>query len=129
MSEFYDAIYEDGVFKPVAPLSLPEHTPVRVEVAAPADSSAGSSTGPPEEDAETLAKRKESLQQLWAELDRFQPPKESYEVDAACLEERQAAWKNLLKDLRADPKALGPNDGWSAIDHDDLLYGQKSGPT
>ena len=32
-----DAIYEDGVIKPLKPLSLPEHTPIRVEVT-PADS-------------------------------------------------------------------------------------------
>jgi predicted DNA-binding antitoxin AbrB/MazE fold protein len=37
MTSTVHAIYENGVFRPVGPVSLPENTPVELEVRIPAD--------------------------------------------------------------------------------------------
>ena len=41
---------------------------------------------------------------------------------------RRANWEKLFKDMKADPDCLGPADGWSGADHDEILYGGPNGP-
>jgi len=56
------AIYEDGVFKPTGPVSLPERTEVRISLPA-------SETALPVDDAEAAAKRKAALRELFDKIE------------------------------------------------------------
>lgn len=83
MSQQFHAIYENGVFRPLTPVSLPEQTEVRVvvDVSKPVDSEAKA-------ESQRLARKK-----LFAALDQLPQHRN--------------------------------NDGWSAKDHDEILYGWK----
>lgn len=59
----FDAIYEQGVIKPLAPLDLPENVQFRVIVAA----------SPASDDGTEVARQKAALQSLWDEIDRLPP--------------------------------------------------------
>lgn len=59
MSQPIDAIYEDGVFKPLSPPDLPEKTPVKVIAAQVSE----------ESDDEVATRQKTALEKLWAEID------------------------------------------------------------
>lgn len=85
MDETFEAIYENGVFRPLTPPSLPEQTRVQVTVAPPA-----------RDDPEAVAKQKE-------------------------------AWRELFQQIDADPSASETEDGWSAANHDEVLYGDPDG--
>jgi predicted DNA-binding antitoxin AbrB/MazE fold protein len=81
MSQQIDAIYDDGVFKPLVPLSLPDKAHVTLTVDAPTES----------KPADKLAAQKAASRACWQELDKL-------------------------------PQHHN-NDGWSARQHDELLYG------
>jgi predicted DNA-binding antitoxin AbrB/MazE fold protein len=59
----FDAVYEQGVIKPLSPLDLPENVQFRVVVASP--------LAPDDETA--VARQKAALQLLWDEIDRLPP--------------------------------------------------------
>jgi len=80
MSQHIDAIFENGVLKPLEPLHLPDQTRVKVSVEKAEVS----------ESKEKAQAQKAALQGLWREID-------------ASLQ-------------------TSNNDGWSAAQHDDLLY-------
>lgn len=61
MSQQIDAIYDDGVLRPLVPLSLPDKTHVKLTVEAPSEP----------ESAEKLASQKAALLKLWHELDKM----------------------------------------------------------
>jgi predicted DNA-binding antitoxin AbrB/MazE fold protein len=81
MSEQIDAIYDDGVLKPLVPLALPDKTRVKLTVESESAPVA----------AEKLANQKAALEKLWQEIDEHSQRQNS--------------------------------DGWSARQHDELLYG------
>jgi predicted DNA-binding antitoxin AbrB/MazE fold protein len=83
MSQQIDAIYDNGVLKPLVPLSLPDQTRVKLTV----------ETSSPAEPNDKLAAQKAALRELWEEIDKL-------------------------------PQTRN-NDGWSARQHDELLYGGK----
>lgn len=58
------AIYEDGVFKPVGPVSLPEKAEVRVVLP-----SAPQEDKPPIDPATEVVDQRAVLEKLWADLD------------------------------------------------------------
>jgi predicted DNA-binding antitoxin AbrB/MazE fold protein len=60
MSQYIDAIYDNGVFKPLAPLSLPDQARVKLTVDTPSTIEA----------EEKIAVQKAALQKRWHELDR-----------------------------------------------------------
>ena len=41
---------------------------------------------------------------------------------------QQAAWRDLFARMEADPDCKGPDDGWDAANHDEILYGGPNGP-
>ncbi len=84
MSQHIDAIFENGVLKPLEPLHLPDQSRVKVTVE---DATATKS-------AEKVKAQQAALQDLWCELD-------------------------------ASPQTNN-NDGWSAAQHDDLLYDREA---
>jgi predicted DNA-binding antitoxin AbrB/MazE fold protein len=92
--------YEGGVFKPQQPVSLPEATAVDVTVHPSAESPLVSSS-------------KAAL-----------PPAE----DPGKVAQRRAAWAELFARIEADPACQSDGDGWSAADHDAVLYGGPDGP-
>jgi predicted DNA-binding antitoxin AbrB/MazE fold protein len=57
-----DAIYDNGVLKPLEPLALPDHTRVKLTIASEADVIDASAT---------LAKQKAALRELWEEIDNL----------------------------------------------------------
>jgi len=59
MSQQIDAIYDNGVLKPLVPLALPDKARVRLTVEAE----------PTYDSAEIIARQKAVLQQLWREID------------------------------------------------------------
>jgi predicted DNA-binding antitoxin AbrB/MazE fold protein len=61
MSQQIDAIYDNGVFRPLMPLALPDKSHVKLTVDAPAAS----------EPADKLAAQKAALRALWQELDKL----------------------------------------------------------
>ena len=61
MSQQIDAIFDGGVFKPLAPMSLPDRTRVKLTVDA--------ASIPESEDK--IASQKAALVQLWDELDKL----------------------------------------------------------
>jgi predicted DNA-binding antitoxin AbrB/MazE fold protein len=61
MSQQIDAIYDNGVFKPLVPLSLPDKSQVKLTIDAPAESAP----------ADKLAAQKAALRALWQELDKL----------------------------------------------------------
>lgn len=78
-----DAIYDNGVLKPLEPLALPDQARVKLTVDAE-----------PENDrADKLAKQKAALREMWEAIDKLPQHKN--------------------------------NDGWSARQHDEVLYGWK----
>lgn len=83
MSQQYNAIYENGVFRPLTPVSLPERTEVQIVV----------QQGTVDESPEVIEKQRAALEELFRK------------VDALSKHEN--------------------NDGWSAKDHDEVLYGWK----
>lgn len=113
MSITVEAIYEDGVLKPVQPLPLQEHEAVRVTVE-PAQQSL----------AEQIAARARALPQ--ETLDRLP-------VDGAAQHDQQRSplpiWERiaaLTADAPADELEKPPTDG--AAQHDHYLYGVAKGP-
>lgn len=61
MSQHIDAIYDNGVFKPLTPLSLPDQARVKLTVDAALTNEA----------EERIAVQKATLQQRWRELDQL----------------------------------------------------------
>ncbi len=84
MSQHFDAIFENGVLKPLEPLHLPEQSRVRVTV----EKAEGSE------------------------------PAEKAPI-------QQAALQDLLREIDATPQKNNA-DGWSASQHDDLLYDREA---
>jgi len=80
MSQHIDAIFENGVLRPLEPLHLPDQTHVKVLVEKAEASESG----------EKNRSQQVALQDLWRELDAATQTKN--------------------------------DDGWSAAQHDDLLY-------
>ena len=56
-----DAIYDNGVLRPMVPLTLPDQSRVKLTVEEPAATV----------DSETLARQKAALESLWRELDKI----------------------------------------------------------
>ena len=81
MTQHIDAIYDNGVLKPLEPLALPDQARVKLTVDAE----------PVTEPADKRAKQKAALRKLWEEIDKLPQHKN--------------------------------NDGWSARQHDEVLYG------
>jgi len=81
MSQQFDAIYENGILRPLVPLAIPEQARVTITVNAQVN------TGP----ASTLSRQNAALAALWADVDHL--------------------------------PQIENNDGWSVLQHDDLLYG------
>lgn len=83
MLHYMDAIYEDGVFRPILPVELAEKARVRLIVQdAPADA----------DEAEIAALQRKAMEELDAELEHI--------PDGS------------------------PDDGFTAADHDRVLYGR-----
>jgi predicted DNA-binding antitoxin AbrB/MazE fold protein len=61
MTYHIDAIYDNGVLKPLEPLILPDQSRVKVTVEA---------TEAPAAAPDVLAKQQAALQSMWSELDR-----------------------------------------------------------
>jgi predicted DNA-binding antitoxin AbrB/MazE fold protein len=61
MSQHIDAIYDNGMLRPLAPLVLPDQTRVKLTVEAEQ----------PSEDAEKLAKQKAALEAMFQEIDKL----------------------------------------------------------
>jgi predicted DNA-binding antitoxin AbrB/MazE fold protein len=61
MSQQIDAIYDNGVFRPLVPISIPDKAHVRLTVDAPAES----------KPADKLAAQKAALRALWQEIDKL----------------------------------------------------------
>jgi predicted DNA-binding antitoxin AbrB/MazE fold protein len=55
MTQLIDAIYENGVLRPLSPLALPEHARVRLSVDGPAD----------DERTEWLGQSDRALMKVW----------------------------------------------------------------
>jgi predicted DNA-binding antitoxin AbrB/MazE fold protein len=83
MIHHIDAIYDNGVLRPLEPLALPDQSRVKLTVDAEQKT----------KESDKLAKQKAALRKSWAELDKV-PQHEN-------------------------------NDGWSARQHDEVLYGWK----
>lgn len=83
MIQHIDAIYENGVLKPLEPLALPDQTHVKITVDAEQET----------KESDKLAKQKAALREMWEEIDKLPQHKN--------------------------------NDGWSARQHDEVLYGWK----
>lgn len=81
MSQPVEVIYENGVLRPLQPLTLSEHARVHVVILPAGENGAASK-----------------------------------------IEDQKAAWRELWEELSAVPQAEN-NDGWSAKDADDVLYG------
>jgi predicted DNA-binding antitoxin AbrB/MazE fold protein len=61
MSQQIDAIYDNGMLRPLAPLALPDQTRVKLTVEAEQ----------PTEDEERLAKQKAALEAMFREIDKL----------------------------------------------------------
>jgi predicted DNA-binding antitoxin AbrB/MazE fold protein len=61
MSQQIDAIFDNGVFRPLVPISIPDKAHVRLTVDAPAESAP----------ADKLAAQKAALRALWQEIDKL----------------------------------------------------------
>ncbi len=61
MSYQVDAIYDNGILKPLAPLSLPDQARVTLTISAPASPDAG----------EKITSQKAALQRIWEEVDKL----------------------------------------------------------
>ena len=70
ITQTIEAIYEDGVLKPLQPLDLPEHQPVSITIHGP--------SGETSEDA----------QKLWEQVYAGLTPEEIAEVEAIALDRR-----------------------------------------
>ncbi len=72
MSQHIDAIYDNGVLRPLEPLSLPDQTRVKLtldaELRAP---TSGSQSESDEEDADVLAKQQAALDELRRKVDQL----------------------------------------------------------
>ena len=64
MSQDIDAIYEDGVFRPLQPLAIPDGMRVQIHVDAADAELAGSA----HENAETIQRQREALTQLRSKM-------------------------------------------------------------
>jgi predicted DNA-binding antitoxin AbrB/MazE fold protein len=96
MIQQIDAIFDNGVFKPLVPVSIPDQAHVKLTV-----------------DAESTAT-------LEGKAEPFVPPPSNPEV----LARQNAALEQLRRDIDKLPQTKN-NDGWSVRQHDDLLYGGK----
>jgi predicted DNA-binding antitoxin AbrB/MazE fold protein len=96
MSQHIDAIYDNGVFKPLVPVSIPDQTHVKLTVDA------------------------ESKVLLEGKTEPFVPPP----VNSDVLASQKAALEQLRRDIDKLPQTKN-NDGWSVRQHDELLYGGK----
>lgn len=65
MTQFIQAIYENGVFKPLEPLVLPESA--RVKLAVEAETAPVASAV----DADVIARQTQALRELWEAVDRL----------------------------------------------------------
>jgi predicted DNA-binding antitoxin AbrB/MazE fold protein len=61
MNLYIDAIYENGVLRPLEPLALPDQTPVKLTV----------ETEPEPKPADKLARQKSTLVARWNQLDQI----------------------------------------------------------
>ena len=61
MSYQVDAIYDNGILKPLAPLALPDQARVTLTISAPSTPEA----------SEKIAGQKAALQRLWEEVDKL----------------------------------------------------------
>ena len=96
MSQQIDAIYDNGVLKPLVPLAFPDKA--RVKLTVEAESSA--------------------LSESAAEVGTNLSP------DSEVLAKQQAALDELRRAVDKLPQTRN-NDGWSVRQHDELLYGGK----
>lgn len=83
MIQHVEAIYDNGVLKPLEPLALPDQARVKLTVNAELET----------ELTDKLSKQKAALREMWEEIDKLPQHKN--------------------------------NDGWSARQHDEVLYGWK----
>ena len=95
MTQFIQAIYVDGVLKPLEPLALPEQARVKLTVDAEA---APPLTTTPADGAVAAP------------------------IESEVLTRQQAALEELRKAVDQLPQVRN-NDGWSVRQHDELLYG------
>lgn len=77
-----NAIFDNGVLRPLEPLLLPDQSLVKLTLESPSSPKTN----------EKISAQKATLQSLWQELDRTPQPQN--------------------------------NDGWSAAQHDEILYGE-----
>jgi hypothetical protein len=96
MTQQIDAIFDNGVFKPLVPVSIPDKAHVKLTV-----------------DADTVAPPE-------GKAAPFVPPPPNAEV----LERQKAALEQLRREIDKLPQTKN-NDGWSVRQHDELLYGGK----
>jgi predicted DNA-binding antitoxin AbrB/MazE fold protein len=61
MSQQIDAIYDNGLFRPLEPLALPDQSRVKLTVEAES----------PSDPADKLAQQKAALAALWQEIDKL----------------------------------------------------------
>lgn len=96
MSQQIDAIYDNGVLRPLVPLLLPDQTRVKVTVEAPPSTASSTVVAEPageSVDVSILTRQKQALEKMFREVDKLPQHRN--------------------------------NDGWSVRQHDELLYGGK----
>lgn len=69
MSRHVEAIYEEGVFRPLEPVSLSEHKRVRLTVEEPRSTSMAEAVNPRYEELQWLAKESKPYRGQWVALD------------------------------------------------------------
>jgi predicted DNA-binding antitoxin AbrB/MazE fold protein len=117
MSERIEAIYENGVFRPIGDVALPEHLQVVLTV-----ERKKSEPSSAQEIADVVARQKAAAARLDALLDYS---KDKPDDDPAAIEAQQQAFAALEKELEQIP--YNPESGTrGSIDHDKILYGDES---
>ena len=105
MSRTIPAIFDEGVFRPLTPVDLPEGTPVVVQLESPTqptpDEEPRADENPPSTPAEGA----------------------TGELSPEELARQQAQIAEFLAKMEAIPHE-GPDDGFSGRDHDKILYGK-----
>jgi len=127
MSQEIRAIYENGLFRPLDPVSVAEHDVVSLMIG-PADAKSLA-------DAEELARQKQALREVLDEADRLplESPDDGFSGagvansprsdDDVLMRQREA-----LVEMFAEADSLpleNPDDTFSGADHDLVLYGWK----
>ena len=116
MTQFIQAIYEQGVFRPLEPVALPEHERVSLTVA-PVSSSG--------ETAQDALKERRAAALRAALEDAARLPLEGAGLnDAEALRKQREALARMRAEMDALPSEA-PRDGLGGADHDLILYGWK----